>query len=169
MTVDSDHINMYIPSLRRYARALTRNIERADDLVQDCLERAWCRRDLWRPGSDLRAWLFTIMHNVYANQVRRYCAEPQLVSVDAIADLSSGTSSAESHAHLRDIEVAIATLPDVQREVLLLVSLEALRYEEVAQILDIPVGTVMSRLHRARERLRGRLDGSPERSLRSVK
>ena len=109
------------------------------------------------------------MHNLYANQVRRYRAEPQLLSIDTVADLSSETSSAESHARLRDIEVAIAALPDVQREVLLLVSLEALRYEEVAQILDIPVGTVMSRLHRAREHLRGRLDGSPERGLRSVK
>lgn len=169
MTVDNERINMYIPSLRRYARALTRDIERADDLVQDCLERAWCRRSLWRPGSDLRAWLFTIMHNLYANQVRRYGAEPQLVSIDTVADLSSEASSAESHAQLWDIEAAIATLPDAQREVLLLVSLEALRYEEVAQILDIPVGTVMSRLHRAREHLRCRLDGSPERGLRSVK
>jgi RNA polymerase sigma-70 factor (ECF subfamily) len=169
MTVDTEHIIRQIPCLRRYARALTRDVERADDLVQDCLERAWRRLDLWQPGSDLRAWLFTIMHNLYVNQVRRYCAQPQLVPIDTVIEPSTGASSAESDAQLRDIEAAIAALPDGQREVLLLVSLEALRYEEVAQILDIPVGTVMSRLHRAREHLRSRLDGSPERGLRSVK
>lgn len=167
--MDTEDITRQIPSLRRYARALTRDVERADDLVQDCLERAWRRLDLWQPGSDLRAWLFTIMHNLYANQVRRYCAEPSFVSIDAAGDVPSGSASAESHAQLRDIEAAIAALPDTQREVLLLVGLEAMRYEDVAQILDIPVGTVMSRLHRARERLRGWMDGGREYGLRSVK
>lgn len=167
--MENEDILGQIPSLRRYARALTRDVERADDLVQDCLERAWRRLHLWTPGTDLRAWLFTIMHNLYVNQVRRYCAAPSFVSIDHVEQLPGMTATADSDLQIRDLEAAIAALPDGQREVLLLVSLEAMRYEEVAEILDIPVGTVMSRLHRARERLRGWMDGDRDRGLRSVK
>jgi RNA polymerase sigma-70 factor (ECF subfamily) len=158
-----------IPSLRRYARALTRHPDRADDLVQDCLERAWRRLHLWRPDSGMRAWLFTIMHNLYANQVRRYCAAPAFVPIDAAEFHTDMTSSAESALHIQEIDQAIAQLPDGQREVLLLIALEGMAYEQVAVILDIPIGTVMSRLHRARERLRGWLDGDRSCGLRSVK
>lgn len=169
MSAHTDAILDQIPSLRRYARALMRHPDRADDLVQDCLERGWRCLHLWDPGSDLRAWLFTIMHNLYVNQVRRYCAAPQFVPIDDAERCPDMTTSAEGALHIQNLEHAIALLPDSQREVLLLVALEAMRYEEVAEILDIPVGTVMSRLHRARERLRGLLDGDQPSGLRRVK
>lgn len=169
MTADTGEILKQIPSLRRYARALTRDADKADDLVQDCLERAWRRLHLWRPGSNLRAWLFTIMHNLYANEVRRYRAAPRFEPFDDTGQLACLTTSTESSLHVRDIETAIAALPDGQREVLLLVTLEALRYDEVAEILDIPLGTVMSGLHRARERLRGWMDGDTSHGMRVVK
>lgn len=169
MSAHSDDIVDQIPSLRRYARGLTRHPDRADDLVQDCLERAWRRSHQWRPGSDMRAWLFTIMHSIYANQVRRYCAAPAFVPIDEAEFHTDMTSSAESALHIQDLDKAIAELPDGQREVLLLIVLEGMAYEQVAQILDIPIGTVMSRLHRARERLRGWLDGDQSRGLRRVK
>ncbi|MFZ5620756.1 MAG: sigma-70 family RNA polymerase sigma factor [Pseudomonadota bacterium] len=169
MAAHSDDIVDQIPSLRRYARALTRHPDRADDLVQDCLERAWRRLHQWRPGSDLRAWLFTIMHNIYANQVRRYCAAPVFVPIEMAEHQHDMTTAAESALHLQELDKAIAELPDGQREVLLLIVLEGMAYEQVAVILDIPIGTVMSRLHRARERLRGWLDGDRSCGLRSVK
>lgn len=169
MTADSEDILRQIPALRRYARALTQDAQRADDLVQDCLERAWRRLDSWQRGTDLRAWLFTIMHNVYVNQVRRYRNAPTFLPLEA-ADSHSGVSGGgEDGLQLRDLEAAIAALPEAQRQVLLLVALEALRYDEVAAILGIPIGTVMSRLHRARERLRGWMDGDHAQGLRRVK
>lgn len=139
-----------IPRLRRYARALTGNRSRADDLVQDTLERSWSRRHLWRPGTDLRAWLFTIMHNLYMNQVRR--REPVLID-DERLDLPVPALQ-EDALGLRDLQRALEQLPAEHREVLLLVGLEQMRYEEVAGVLNIPIGTVMSRLSRGRERLR---------------
>jgi len=150
-----------IPRLRRYARALTGSSDRADELVQDCLERAWGRLHLWRRDSDLRAWLFTIMHNVHANQVRYHRRRPALVALDAGHDVAAvGQSPSQEQAlALRDLAAALAGLPEEQRTVLLLVSVEELSYADVASILDIPVGTVMSRLHRARERLRIHMAG----------
>jgi RNA polymerase sigma-70 factor (ECF subfamily) len=158
----------HIPRLRRYARALTGDRTQADDLVQDCLARAWEKLHLWRRGSDLRAWLFTIMHNLFANEVRRRKSRPELLALDDQALEVPQRSTAESGLALRDLEAALATLPAEQREVLLLVALEELRYEEVAKLLDIPIGTVMSRLARGRERLRALMSGASP-LLRRVK
>lgn len=147
-----------IPRLRRYARALTGDAVRADDLVQDTLERALAKRHLWRAGSDLRAWMFTIMHNVFVNQVRAQPAEANVaLDTDAlnVAEHSSPTDMLE----VADIDAAIRRLPGEQRAVLLLVAIEQLSYGEAARVLEIPVGTVMSRLHRARERVRVMLGG----------
>ena len=156
----SDHeslVTQHIPRLRRYARALTGDRNAADDLVQDTLERALSRFHLWRAGSDLRAWLFTIMHNVYVNQTRSRMRH----LVEALDEPSADALQAREPdwAELRDIDAALARLPAEQRAVLLLVGLEQFTYEEAARMLDIPLGTVMSRLSRGRERLRQFLAG----------
>lgn len=146
-----------IPRLRRYARALVGNPSAADDLVQDTMERAWSRLASWRRGSDMRAWLFGIMHNLRVDQLRR--------SRIATETLDDNTPEQAAHAtpadrlELRDLESALRMLPFEQREVLLLVGLEGLRYEEIALVLGIPAGTVMSRLARGRERLRALMEG----------
>jgi RNA polymerase sigma-70 factor (ECF subfamily) len=156
-----------IPRLRRYARALTGERAAADDLVQDTLERAWRKLALWRPGSDLRAWLFTIMHNVHANQVRG--RRPVAQSLDDTEGLA-GPSNVAQASDLIDLEHALVRLPEDQRAVLLLVGLEQFSYQEAAGVLGVPIGTVMSRLYRARERMKELLDGSvPAQSLRVVK
>jgi len=157
-----------IPRLRRYARALTGERSAADDLVQDTLERAWAKLHLWRRGSDLRAWLFTIMHNVYVNQVR---ARANLASVpldDDLAELPVRPTQSDM-LEVRDIDAALRRLPSGQREVVLLVALERMSYQETASTLGIPIGTVMSRLARARERLRIMLAESAGASLKVVK
>jgi RNA polymerase sigma-70 factor (ECF subfamily) len=122
-----------IPRLRRYARALVGDRATADDLVQDTLERAWAKLHLYRRGTDLRAWLFTVMHNVHVNRVR--ATRPTDLLEDEMPELAQ-------------------RLPAEQRAVLLLVTLEEMSYEEVARALNVPIGTVMSRLSRAREKLR---------------
>jgi len=157
----------HIPRLRRYARALLRgDVLAADDLVQDCLERALGRLHRWRAGTDLRAWLFTIMHNVYVNQVRRSANGPQFAPLD---DGFEAAARAEARAEAQDLEQALAALSEDQREILLLVALEGLRYQEVATILGIPEGTVMSRLSRARAQLRTALCHDRARPLRRIK
>lgn len=151
----SDHeslITQHLPRLRRYARALTGDRNAADDLVQDTLERALSRFHLWRQGSDLRAWLFTIMHNIYVNQTRSRIRHPHEQLDEAAADDLRARDT--DWGTLRDIDEALARLPGEQRSVLLLVGLEQFTYEEAARVLDIPLGTVMSRLSRGRERLR---------------
>ena len=147
-----------IPRLRRYARALTRDVTRADDLVQSCLTRAIAKQHLWQPGTDLRAWLFTILHNQHVNDVRRSVHEGIHVAVEEMAPVMIVHPNALAVLELRDLEAAIAKLPQEQRQVILLVGLEGMRYEEVALILGIPVGTVRSRLSRGREQLRKLMD-----------
>jgi len=155
----------HLPRLRRYARALTGDVNRADDLVQDTLERALAKLDLWQPGSDLRAWLFTLMHNLFVNQIR--IKRPQeTVMEDALDEPVSGGQMEALAA--RDIHAALARLPEEQREVLLLVGLEQFGYAEAAQVLGVPTGTVMSRLSRARERMRQMLAGEPAVKLKLV-
>jgi RNA polymerase sigma-70 factor (ECF subfamily) len=155
----------HLPRLRRYARALTGDLNRADDLVQDTLERALAKLDLWQPGSDLRAWLFTLMHNLFVNQIR--IKRPQeTVMEDALDEPVSGGQMEALAA--RDIHAALARLPEEQREVLLLVGLEQFGYAEAAQVLGVPTGTVMSRLSRARERMRQMLAGEPAVKLKLV-
>src|SRR5688572_25107243 len=154
-------IEEHIPRLRRYARALTGNTASADDLVQDTLERALNRFSMWRPGSDLRAWLFSIMHNVHINQVKSRIARRE----QALDDDAPEIPVSAHHNHIlevRDLAQALKELPDEQREILLLVGLEQLSYEEVAKVLNVPVGTVMSRLSRGREKLRRLMAGLPD-------
>ena len=149
-------IAAHIPRLRRYARALAGDSHRADDLVQDTLERALTKFHLWRHGSDLRAWMFSIMHNVFINQLK---ARRELALDDAVEDgLQSAPQS--DPLELRDLDAALRRLPVEQREVLLLVGLEQLSYAEASQALGVPVGTVMSRLSRGRERLRAVMSGT---------
>lgn len=152
-------IGELIPRLRRYARALTGERNVADDLVQDTLERAWNKLHLWRRGSDLRAWLFTIMHNTYVNQVRGRSSTTVLPLDDEAFEMPVRATQTDL-LEIRDLEAALRRLPDDQREVLLLIALERLSYEEAAKTLGIPIGTVMSRLSRARERLRLILSGA---------
>src|SRR5436309_1338944 len=147
-----------IPRLRRYARALTRNVTRADDLVQSCLTRAVAKQHLWQPGTDLRAWLFTILHNQHVNDVRRAVREGINVPVEDVAPVLTVPSTQGASLQLRDLDRAMARLPEEQRQVLLLVGLEGMRYEEVAIVLDVPVGTVRSRLSRGRDMLRHLMD-----------
>ncbi len=155
----------HLPRLRRYARALTGDVTRADDLVQDTLERAWLKLDLWQPGSDLRAWLFTLMHNVFLNQLRSY--RPPDSALDEALDIAVSGGQMEALA-TRDIQAALARLPEQQRAVLLLVGLEQFAYAEAAQILGVPVGTVMSRLSRARGQMRQMLAGESIVNLKVV-
>jgi len=152
-----------IPRLRRYARALTRDINAADDLVQDCLARALSKVHLWQKGTDLRAWLFTILHNQYVNHVRRAVREGAVVGLSDSEPLLTSAPNQSKRLELRDLERAIARLPEEQRSVLLLVGLEGMRYEEVAQVLDVPVGTIRSRLSRGREMLRQLMGMVPDR------
>lgn len=144
-----------IPRLRRYARALTGNEADADDLLQDTLERALGKWLLWRPGN-LRAWLLTMMHHVFLNQLRK---RPALVTLDDDPPAIPVRPQQQDELEVRDLDRALSRLPPEQREVLLLVGLEELSYADTARVLGIPQGTVMSRLSRARERLRAILAG----------
>jgi len=143
-----------IPRLRRYARALTRATDRADDLVQETLVRALTKGHLWQPGTDFRAWLFTIMHNQYVNMVRRQARETTTVDLEHLSSTLAATTDPTSSWQLRELDRALARLPDEQREVILLIGLEGVAYETAAQILGVPIGTVRSRLSRGRETLR---------------
>ncbi len=153
---DAESIVELIPRLRRYARALAGDRNAADDLVQDTLERAWSKLHLYRRGTDLRAWLFTVMHNVYVNQ--RRAARPSVPLDEEMPELAQPARETDTLV-LRDLDAAIRRLAPDQREVLLLVALEEMSYEEAAGTLGIPIGTVMSRLARAREKLRAMLPG----------
>jgi RNA polymerase sigma-70 factor (ECF subfamily) len=147
-------VEQQIPGLRRYARALVRDPQWADDLVQDCLVRALSRHKLWRRGSNLRAWLFTILHNLHANNARDASRRPTTVALDeagpALAEPSGQIARVEAAELLRALE----QLPEEQRQAVLLAGLEGLEYREIAQVQGVPIGTVMSRLSRGRERLR---------------
>jgi RNA polymerase sigma factor (sigma-70 family) len=157
-----------IPGLRRYAWALLRDCEAADDLVQDTLERAISRWNQRRDG-DLRAWLFAIQRNLFINGLRRRKARGTRVGEEALNDVPAPGMSPESHAGLRDVLKGLDALPEEQRSILLLVGVEDLSYEQAAQVLDIPLGTVMSRLSRARARLRDFMETGRGAVLRRVK
>jgi RNA polymerase sigma-70 factor (ECF subfamily) len=162
-----------IPRMRRYARVLTGDASRADDLVQDALGRAWEKRALWQAGTDLRAWLFTIMHNVHVNQIALARREAGNVPLDADGESGVAAQVQARGNPIDRIEVLelveqMGRLPAEQREVLLLAAVEELRYEEIATVLRIPVGTVMSRLSRARDKLR-RMVTDPPVPLKVVK
>lgn len=166
--MDSRAILAELPRLRRYARAMVGERAAADDLVQDTLEKAWARVSQWRAGSDLRAWLFSIMHNLRVDQLRRPALSTRSLEEDPVEPPTRATQT--DRLEVRDLESALARLPEEQRAVLLLVALEEMSYTEVASVLDIPTGTVMSRLSRGRERLRLILDGQqPSTPLRVVR
>src|SRR6186713_1516739 len=145
-----------IPRLRRYARGLVGDRATADDLVQDTLERAWAKLHLYRRGTDRRAWIFTVIHNVHVNRVR--AARPTDLIDDEMPELAQRPAQGDALL-VRDLDRSIARLPAEQRAVLLLVTLEEMSYEEVARTLGIPIGTVMSRLSRARDKLRVMMQG----------
>ena len=161
-------IEPVIPALRRYARALVRDRATADDLVQDCLERAishWSRR---REG-DPRPWLFTILHNLAVNQFRRAARRGKHIAIDEANDDDLGQDAMqEQQLMYRDVLDRLARLPEDQRAVLLLVAVEDLSYADTAKVLDIPIGTVMSRLSRAREKLQQEIDGSADGAPKNV-
>lgn len=154
--MDSRAILAELPRLRRYARALVGSREAADDLVQDTLERAWSRVAQWQPGSELRSWLLAIMHNLRIDQMRRPALAVTPLDEEAIELPTRATQN--DLIELGELEAALSCLPEEQRAVLLLVALEDMSYAQVAATLNIPAGTVMSRLARGRERLRGILD-----------
>ena len=150
----------WVPRLRRYARALAANRDDADDLVQDTLERAWSRSSLWRGVNDARGWLFGIMHNLHVDGVRRARVPTQPLDGD-VPEVAVAPLHGERLA-VRDLQAALELLPAEQREIVLLVALEDMAYADVARTLGIPIGTVMSRLSRGRERLRALMEGRAE-------
>lgn len=147
-----------IPSLRRYARGLTSDVTRADDLVQDTLERAWSRFSFWKKRGDLRAWMFGIMHNHFIDGVRARSSRPEDSAGDDLLELAQRATQSDQ-IEVKDLDRVLQRLPPDQREVLLLVAVEEMSYLEAAGVIGVPIGTVMSRLARARERLRQELQG----------
>ncbi len=144
-----------IPRLRRFAQALAGDRDIADDLVQDCLERALGGLHTWQENSNMRAWLFTILRNTYFNQLRASSRRPNETPLDEHHDSLNATPPAQAHGLIiRDLQFALKLLSDQHREVVLLVGLEGMNYKETAGILGVPKGTVMSRLSRARELLK---------------
>lgn len=161
-----------IPALRRYARALLRDHTAADDLVQDCLERTISRWHQRRPEGDTRTWVFTILHNLAMNRFRQNARRGRSIALDDTDEVFlAHPPSQEDRLLQRDLLRALATLPEDHRGVLLLVSVEDLSYAEAARVLNIPIGTVMSRLARARDKLSKAVEGNSIRSptLRRIK
>ncbi len=143
-----------IPALRRYARSLLRNASAADDLVQDCLERAVSRWHERRAEGNARSWLFTILHNLAVNRLRQTARRGPHVAIEDAGEIAFAQAPAqEDSLRHKELMGALNSLPEDQRSVLLLICVEDLTYAEAAQVLGIPIGTVMSRLSRARERL----------------
>jgi RNA polymerase sigma-70 factor (ECF subfamily) len=164
-----DEIEGSIPALRRYARALTRDADRADDLVQDCIERAIRKRRLWSPTGPLRAWLFKMLLNIFRNDARHRRRRGEQVPLEDLAIEPSIPAPQPGRIALTEMARALQTLPSEQREALLLVVLEGASYQEAAGILGIPPGTLMSRLGRARASLRTLTGATDEPRLRTVK
>ena len=163
MATFRQNVETTIPALRRYARALTRDTDIADDLVQDTLVRALRSEHLFH-GGDVRGWLYTILTNLNRNRLRSLARRPALSPIED----NDAPDLAGPEAGGRDIERALATLVDDQRNALLLVVLEGLSYREVAEVQGVPIGTVMSRLARARVQIKNHLDGARP-ALRRVK
>jgi RNA polymerase sigma-70 factor, ECF subfamily len=147
-------IGEQMPSLRRYARALLGTDVDADDLVQECVLRALSKRHLWQEGTNLRAWLFTMLHNQFVNHFRRSVRQGRSVDVSDLDQETHQVPSQDKRLELRDLDRALALLPEEQRAVILLMGLEGMEYKAAAQVVGVPVGTVRSRLSRGREGLR---------------
>ncbi|MCZ2496341.1 sigma-70 family RNA polymerase sigma factor [Xylophilus sp. Kf1] len=155
---DTEAIVACIPKLRRYARGLVADATLADDLVQDTLERAWSRFSRWQQRGDLRAWMFGIMHNHFIDGLRTRARRPEDSAGDALPELPQRASQSD-RLEVADLDRALQRLPAEQRAVVLLVAVEEMSYAEAAAALGVPLGTVMSRLARGRERLRQELQG----------
>jgi RNA polymerase sigma factor (sigma-70 family) len=158
-----------IPGLRRYAYSLVRNGDAADDLVQDCLERAVSRWHLRRTDGDLRAWLYAILRNHHLSAMRQLGRRDIHVTFDELTQQPSVEGGQGEVAYARDVLAALDMLSEEQRSVLLLVGVEDLSYEETSRVTGLPIGTVMSRLSRAREKLRRFVDDGVRPGLRRVK
>ena len=159
----------HIPRLRRYATAWLHNVADADDLVQDCVERALRQQASLQHPERLGGWLFAILHNLHLSKLRRDRRRGTTIGLDALADDLALSAPPEDRNQIRDFARAMASLSDDHRQVLLLVSLEGRTYREIAELLEVPIGTVMSRLARARERLRIALEGGDDQILRRVR
>ena len=165
MTKILDLVEAEIPRLRRFARYLTRDVDRADDLVQECLTRAIAKIDSWKPGTNLRAWLFVILRNCHINELRRGQRMSAMGDASTDYDVVPTPANQETHISLLEVRNAYLSLSKEHREVLLLVAIEGLRYEEAATVLDVAVGTIRSRLSRARQALRDILEGDQATSV----
>ena len=163
-----DDMEECVPALRRYARALTHNADAADDLVQDCLERAIRKGSLWRPSGPLRAWLFRILLNLWRNELRHRRRAPDTAPMTSAVVEPQVPAASPSRLAFAETARALQLLPAEQREALLLIAVEGMSYAEAASVLDVPLGTLMSRLGRARTMLRHLTEeGGPR--LRSLK
>ncbi|MCZ4282219.1 sigma-70 family RNA polymerase sigma factor [Kiloniella laminariae] len=160
-----EQLTKAIPTLRRYAYALVRDSSLADDLVQDCLEKGLAHRAQWRGEGNLKTWLYRILSNIHLNQIRadkgNFLKTSDTTS-EAVLTAAEAQSPANQidHLYLQDLEAAIAQLPEEQKQILLLICLEGFSYQEAAKTLELPLGTVMSRLSRARETLRHKTSGT---------
>ncbi len=143
-----------IPHLRRYALVLVNNDDLADDLVQDCLERAIRKRHLWKRRGSIRSWLYRVLYNVFLNQGLQRARTRRQVSIDAVSIVPSEPARQEQRLAYRDVSDAMRMLPGNQRAAIALTAVEGLSYDEAAQVLDIPIGTLRSRVARGRDRLR---------------
>jgi RNA polymerase sigma factor (sigma-70 family) len=163
-------IEPLIPALRRYARALLRDRTAADDLVQDCLERAVGRWHQRRADGDARSWMFTILHNLALNRMRQTARRGRYVHIEEADEAVLSRPALQEEGLLRrDLRQALDDLPEEQRSVLLLVAVEGLSYAETATVLDLPVGTVTSRLARARDRMYRAVHGQTERGAQRTR
>ena len=162
-------ITAHLPALLRYARALTRDSADADDLVQETLMRAYENRARFRPDGELKSWLFSILHNTFVSGLRRRRSYAD--RMDRVAELGETEAAPEQETHLRlaQIRAAFLTLPNEQREALHLVAIEGMAYGEAADVIGIPLGTLMSRLGRARAALRDIENGSNVVPLRRIR
>ncbi|MEM9684508.1 MAG: sigma-70 family RNA polymerase sigma factor [Pseudomonadota bacterium] len=160
---------LHVAALRRYAYALERNREEADDLVQECLTRAIARTRAWSEVRNVRAYLFTILHNLHVDRIARKRTAGTSVPLEAVEHKLSSRPPQEDSMRLRDLERALRVLPEDYRKVVLLVGLEGMSYREAATTLGVPIGTVMSRLSRGRETLRQLMAKEVRTKLRVVK
>jgi RNA polymerase sigma-70 factor (ECF subfamily) len=154
MTDISQAFEAEIPCLQRYALKLTRDAAMAEDLVQECLVRGLDKQHLWQEGTNLRAWLCTILHNQYVNQIRRSVRERGIAELCEVGGALTRPPSQDKGLELRDLSRALKKLPATQRTAVLLIGLDGMRYDKAAEVVGVRVGTIRSRLSRGREKLR---------------
>jgi RNA polymerase sigma-70 factor (ECF subfamily) len=152
-----------LPRLRRYSRALLRDPAEADDLVQDCLARALARIDQWREGESPRRWLFTILHNLYVDRTRARARRPEETPINDLHGAGLGAEPDQmERVAFQEVLAALQAIPAERREALVLIGIEGMSYRDAAEVLAIPVGTLMSRLGRGRQQLRALLSDAPD-------